>query len=333
MSLANLSRWANVSLNRKQSTPPPHSANDSQGSLVSSRSDTSFGDSRASDSAGDFGTLIIIIMKAKNLYNKRAVSKQNPYCSVRIAKHSARTKAITRGGQAPLWDHEARFKLDRDDDNRQLKLCVFDQNGSNTEIIGDAQISLKQAYEAPSDIGHDGWYPIHFNKRYVGEVFLEMTFYPTRQSKRSSRRSSAASAQIAPISPFRNSAFGHSSSMENLHSTSPSRSVFGAPPLPPTHTAHPQPHQMHPATHPLPSVMHRSDSVPIIYEDNVLPVSRSSSPLSIRRAGRPLPRIPQEPARTPGISTAQEDIQRQINDGYEASVFERLKPSASQPFR
>lgn len=326
MSLASLSRWANASLNKKQENSPSHPANESKGSFTSSRSDTSFGDTKSCNSLGDFGTLIVVIMKAKNLHNRRAVSKQNPYCSVRIAKHSDRTKTITRGGQVPLWDHEARFKLNLNDDNRQLKLCVFDQNGSNTEIIGDALIPLKQAFEAPSDVGHDGWYPIYFNKRYVGEVFLEMTFYPTRHSKRSSRRSSTDSAQITPSSPLRNSAFSRSSSMENLHSLSPSRSALSAPPLPPTHFALSASQALPSGKQALPSIIHRNESVQIIHEDNITPVSRSSSP---RRTGRPLPRIPQEPAICPEPLTAQEDIQRQINDGYEASLFERLKPSAS----
>ncbi|KAK7695702.1 hypothetical protein QCA50_000338 [Cerrena zonata] len=59
----------------------------------------------------DIGTLIVVILKARNLPNKRHIGKQDPYCTVSLNGEKRRTKAIKRGGQHPEWDEEIRFTL------------------------------------------------------------------------------------------------------------------------------------------------------------------------------------------------------------------------------
>lgn len=86
------------------------------------------------------GTLIVVVLKAvsyppwpyspqlsegadsahanallqKNLPNKRHIGKQDPYCVLKLANETRRTKAIKRGGQHPEWDEEVRFELFED---------------------------------------------------------------------------------------------------------------------------------------------------------------------------------------------------------------------------
>ena len=50
----------------------------------------------------------------KNLPNKRHIGKQDPYCVLKLANETRRTKAIKRGGQHPEWDEEIRFELFED---------------------------------------------------------------------------------------------------------------------------------------------------------------------------------------------------------------------------
>jgi len=50
----------------------------------------------------------------KNLPNKRNIGKQDPYCVLKLANGTRRTKAIKRGGQHPEWDEEIRFELFED---------------------------------------------------------------------------------------------------------------------------------------------------------------------------------------------------------------------------
>ncbi|BGP41546.1 hypothetical protein JCM10450v2_005594 [Rhodotorula kratochvilovae] len=57
------------------------------------------------------GTLVVIVLRAKNLPNKARIGKQNPYCTVQYGLHKKRTATIERGGQQPEWDAEFRFEI------------------------------------------------------------------------------------------------------------------------------------------------------------------------------------------------------------------------------
>ncbi|GAA6003696.1 hypothetical protein JCM10207_003551 [Rhodosporidiobolus poonsookiae] len=60
------------------------------------------------------GTLIVIILRAKNLPNKVRIGKQNPYATIQYGLHKKRTSTIERGGQQPEWDAEFRFEILRE---------------------------------------------------------------------------------------------------------------------------------------------------------------------------------------------------------------------------
>lgn len=160
------------------------------------------------------GTLIIIVLKAKNLHNRRAISKQNPFCSVRINKHHDRTETLVRGGQTPEWDHECRFNLTSEDLGSKLKVCVFDQDGNNTQIIGDVEVPIQPALKASIKEGYDSWQAIHYNKHYVGEVYLEMTYYPRKRP----------SVRKSDVSRLPTSSSAHS--IGNLHGNQSSPSLI-----------------------------------------------------------------------------------------------------------
>lgn len=60
------------------------------------------------------GTLIVVVIKARNLPNKVRIGKQNPFATVTYGLSKKGTAAIVRGGQAPEWDDEFRFDIPRD---------------------------------------------------------------------------------------------------------------------------------------------------------------------------------------------------------------------------
>lgn len=60
------------------------------------------------------GTLIVIVLRAKNLPNRVRIGKQNPYCTITYGLHKKRTDTIERGGQQPEWDAEFRFEILKD---------------------------------------------------------------------------------------------------------------------------------------------------------------------------------------------------------------------------
>ncbi|GEM08684.1 calcineurin temperature suppressor Cts1 [Rhodotorula toruloides] len=60
------------------------------------------------------GTLVVIVLRAKNLPNRVRIGKQNPYATVTYGLHKKRTDTIERGGQQPEWDAEFRFEILKD---------------------------------------------------------------------------------------------------------------------------------------------------------------------------------------------------------------------------
>lgn len=110
------------------------------------------------------------------------MGKQNPYCIARVGQEALRCPADIRGGQIPAWDHEVRFQVYDVPDQKTLKLSVLDENDSKPELIGDAVIKLQPAFQAHPSQGHDGWHELTYRGKYAGEVYIEMTFYPSKPS-------------------------------------------------------------------------------------------------------------------------------------------------------
>lgn len=314
----------------------------------------------------ELGTLIVVVMKAKNLHNKRALSKQNPFCSVRIAKSAHKTKTIDRGGQSPVWDHEVRFKIYEGADYDNLKLSVFDQSRSSADIIGDAVVPLSPAFEARVKDGYDAWHPIYFNKRYVGEVYLEMTYYSKTRRRSRSRRSSVSSSSSLPASSSPNSSFSSakrmlpqipqgkmassiSANVSNVslaysRSSSSTRSADRSA-SPSRHTPRPLPQV--PVDGSQQSLYKQSfHSVPNLHQFAAADTSVES--LGFRSWGEPAPPMPASTSfhqdlysftsqsqdscatfsrgREALSPIDQDDISRQINDGFGDSMFERMRP-------
>ncbi|KAK9454415.1 C2 domain-containing protein [Dipodascopsis uninucleata] len=131
----------------------------------------------------EVGTLIAVIIKAKNLPNRRRLGKQDPYCTLRLGQNAQSTKVDKRGGQTPYWNHEFRFTVTESDD--QFKLTVLDDNDSKPELIGDCMIELKPALLTTSKEGYDKWHSLMYRQKYAGEVFIEMTFYRSKRFSKS----------------------------------------------------------------------------------------------------------------------------------------------------
>ncbi|KAM0786332.1 hypothetical protein ACM66B_001805 [Microbotryomycetes sp. NB124-2] len=77
------------------------------------------------------GTMVVLVMRAKNLQNRVKLGKQNPYATVTFGLNKKRTAAIERGGQQPTWDAEFRFEIMKDplDQLRDDAQAVVDKRG------------------------------------------------------------------------------------------------------------------------------------------------------------------------------------------------------------
>ncbi|KAK7206731.1 C2 domain-containing protein [Myxozyma melibiosi] len=127
----------------------------------------------------EIGTLIAVLIKAKNLPNRRTLGKQDPYCTVRIGQNAQSTNVDKRGGQRPMWNHEVRFVVSETDET--MKLTVLDDNDSRPELIGDTVVDLKPVLHTTHKKEHDKWHEIQHRSKYAGEIYIEMTFYPNKE--------------------------------------------------------------------------------------------------------------------------------------------------------
>lgn len=149
--------------------------------------------------ARDIGTLIVVILKARNLPNKRQFGKQDPYCVVVLNGESRKTKIIKRGGQHPEWDEEIRFTIYEDEDDlnasddgsppplppkagrgpkkiqggETMALACFAAD-KEPELIGETMVDLNEVLTKGET---DEWFTLHNKDKYCGEVYLELTFW------------------------------------------------------------------------------------------------------------------------------------------------------------
>ncbi|KAI6047346.1 hypothetical protein EDC04DRAFT_614033 [Pisolithus marmoratus] len=151
----------------------------------------------------EIGTLIVVVLKAKNLPNKRHIGKQAPYCLITHNDHKRRTKVIKRGGQHPEWDEEFRFTIYEDMEAEIprstqrdelppplppkkpkgpkkikggcfMKLQCYADDIRDPDFIGETFVDLTEALTKGET---DEWFTLMNKDKYAGEVYLELTFW------------------------------------------------------------------------------------------------------------------------------------------------------------
>ncbi|EIW82210.1 hypothetical protein CONPUDRAFT_103096 [Coniophora puteana RWD-64-598 SS2] len=167
----------------------------------------------------EIGTLIVVILKARNLVNKRHFGKQDPYCAATLNGDTRRTKAVKRGGQHPEWDEEFRFTIFEDVEDelartahgsdtppppppkkaskkkikggKTMRLSCYSDEPRDPELIGEALVNLTEVLTRGET---DEWFPLLNKDKYSGEVYLELTFWsnePPPQKKPATKTSVA----------------------------------------------------------------------------------------------------------------------------------------------
>ncbi|KAK5070486.1 hypothetical protein LTR64_000157 [Lithohypha guttulata] len=134
----------------------------------------------------EIGTLVAVVDRAKNLPNRKAMGKQDPYCAMRLAKEAKKTGTDRRGGQTPKWDQELRFNVHDSPDYYKLKCSIFNDD-KKTELIGEAWIDLYDVIKLGGGQS-DLWHQLNFKGKYAGDIRVELTFYDTREQPQERRR-------------------------------------------------------------------------------------------------------------------------------------------------
>ncbi|KAH7887908.1 hypothetical protein F5I97DRAFT_1926317 [Phlebopus sp. FC_14] len=198
----------------------------------------------------EIGTLIVVVLKAKNLPNKRHIGKQAPYCLITLNEDKRRTKVIKRGGQHPEWDEEFRFAIYEDVEGsvirsaqgsdippplppkkkgpkkikggNLMRLQCYADDARDPDFIGETLVDLTEALTKGET---DEWFTLMNKDKYSGEVYLELTFWSNEPppEKKPSRKPTTSSKNYGGPGSFV-PASGSSSSLNgsSAHST-PSR--------------------------------------------------------------------------------------------------------------
>ncbi|KAG5636508.1 hypothetical protein H0H81_007767 [Sphagnurus paluster] len=150
----------------------------------------------------EIGTLIVVVLKANHLPNKRHIGKQDPYCVVTVNGEKRRTKAIKRGGQHPEWDEEVRFTLYEDTSDlgnwdaqgdgsppppppkergpkkikggKTMRLACFADDPREPDLIGETDVDLTEVLTKGET---DEWFTLMNKDKFSGKVYLELTFW------------------------------------------------------------------------------------------------------------------------------------------------------------
>ncbi|KPV74215.1 uncharacterized protein RHOBADRAFT_27679, partial [Rhodotorula graminis WP1] len=129
------------------------------------------------------GTLVCIVLRAKNLPNKARIGKQNPYCTIQYGLHKKRTATIERGGQQPEWDAEFRFEArpvvpplatGYPPNRRVLRIACWADDARDPKLIGEGELDFEATVKSGK---FDDWVQLSRKARYAGEVYLELTWY------------------------------------------------------------------------------------------------------------------------------------------------------------
>ncbi|TFK76097.1 hypothetical protein BDN72DRAFT_831542 [Pluteus cervinus] len=149
----------------------------------------------------EIGTLIVVVLKANHLPNKRHIGKQDPYCVVSVDGEKRRTKAIKRGGQHPEWDEEIRFTIYEDLDTpshavrengtppppppkdngkkkikggNKMKVACYADDFREPDFIGETYVDLTEVLTTGET---DEWFTLMNKEKFAGKVYLELTFF------------------------------------------------------------------------------------------------------------------------------------------------------------
>ncbi|TFK99618.1 C2 domain-containing protein, partial [Pterulicium gracile] len=122
------------------------------------------------------GTLAVVVLKARNLSDKRFY-KQDVYTIVSLASKSDKTPVDVKGGQNPLWDHELRFLVPKQvsEQNRTLEVACWCKQSREDELIAKGKLDIGETLRTGE---FDDWIPlVEPSGQQRGDIYLEMTFF------------------------------------------------------------------------------------------------------------------------------------------------------------
>ncbi|ORX91043.1 hypothetical protein K493DRAFT_229036 [Basidiobolus meristosporus CBS 931.73] len=119
------------------------------------------------------GLLVVRACGGRDLTVVQRIGKQDPYLEFKLGDENQRTHTDNNGGQKPTWGQAVKFDLNNE---RELLVKCIDKNPVHDSHIGQTEILLDPVLENHQ---YDGWFMIKNRDSPAGEIYLELTFYPS----------------------------------------------------------------------------------------------------------------------------------------------------------
>jgi hypothetical protein len=156
--------------------------------------------------SNELGTLVVVVLKARNLNDKHSFHKQDVFAQIALNGPPKRTTVDIKGGQHPVWDEEVRISVSNDpsEKNRTLEVSCWAKERKVDDLLGQGKVDITETLQTgefdgtlhiflrvgPFFTDDLDWVKLETDGGYRGDVFLEMTFYanaPAPLSRRASR--------------------------------------------------------------------------------------------------------------------------------------------------
>ncbi|ORX86021.1 hypothetical protein K493DRAFT_238314 [Basidiobolus meristosporus CBS 931.73] len=119
------------------------------------------------------GLLVVRACGGRDLTVVQRIGKQDPYLEFHLGDENQRTNTDNNGGQRPTWGQAVKFDLNNE---RELLVKCIDKNPVHDSHIGQTEILLDPVLKNHQ---YDGWFMIKNRDSPAGEIYLELTFYPS----------------------------------------------------------------------------------------------------------------------------------------------------------
>ncbi|KAF8235794.1 hypothetical protein L208DRAFT_1391890 [Tricholoma matsutake] len=127
----------------------------------------------------ELGTLIVVVLKARNLNDKHFLYKQDVFAQLSLNGTTKRTHIDAKGGQHPVWDAELRFPVmvNTAEKHRKLEVACYCKESKSEDILGHGSVDITETLKNGE---FDDWIPLNIDGVVRGDIYLEMTFYANK---------------------------------------------------------------------------------------------------------------------------------------------------------
>lgn len=94
----------------------------------------------------EIGTLVVVVLKARNLQDKHTFYKQDVFAQISLGDNTKKTPVEEKGGQHPVWDAELRFHIYEStaQKNKMMRVACYSKEPRSEDLVGQAEVDITE---------------------------------------------------------------------------------------------------------------------------------------------------------------------------------------------